>query len=50
MEGKALYEFVDVHAHREELADLDQALKRVGKAGVTLIITWALTAKRTDKP
>jgi len=34
-----MYALIDTHAHLEEVEDLDQALKRAEKAGVTAIIT-----------
>ena len=34
-----MYKLVDVHAHLEEIEDLDAALKRAKKAGVSAVIT-----------
>jgi len=40
-----LYELVDTHAHLEEVKDLDQALIRAEKAGVTVIVTTGSNQK-----
>ena len=40
-----MYKLVDTHAHLEEVKDLDQALMRAEKAGVTAIVTMGSNQK-----